>query len=143
MLDLADSGQHIGGEDSQQEDPHPAAEIAGGVGDGGVHSGGGKEEDHRRFQGFGVHLPWTDGDGDGGDQGCVADHRAYGVAVGDLSVASQGGGGRDHDLRQGGADGDHGGPHQQLRHGEAVGDVHRPVYEPVPSLDEAQEAYGK
>jgi len=49
--------------------------------------------------------------GDGGDQGRVADDRADGVAVGDLTMAGDSGHGGHHDLRQGGADGHHAAPH--------------------------------
>ena len=79
--------------------------------------------------------------GEGRNEGCIADDRTDGVAVGDLAVAGKGRGGGDHHLRQGGADGHHGGTNEQLRNMEAAGNARGTIHEPVTALDEAQQAH--
>ena len=51
--------------------------------------------------------------------------------------------GRDHHLREGGADGDHGGTDEDLRQIEAAGDTGGAVHEPVTALDEQCKAHEK
>ena len=98
-LDLEDGDRHVNREARQQDDARQAAEIAGGIGNGGIKHRRRKEEEHRQAQGFRVQLPRAHGDGDGGNQSRVADDGADGVAVGDFPVPFQRGGGGNHNLR--------------------------------------------
>ena len=90
--------RHIGRKEGQQDDAHPPAESAGGVGHRRVKDRRDEEEAHRQPQGGGVRLARPDCDGDGGYQRRIADDRANGVAVGDLAVAAQGRRRRNHHL---------------------------------------------
>ena len=142
-FDLPDGDGHIGGENRQQNDSHHTAEIAGGIGYRPIDPGGGKEKDHRRSQRPGIHLAGAHRNGDGGNQRGVADHGADGVAISNLPVTAQSGSGGNHHLRQSRSDGNHGRPDQQLRHTEAVCDVHRAVHKPVAALDQKNQPHKK
>ena len=120
-----------------------AAKIARQIGVQAVDRGGAKEEAHRGFQCLGIHRAGAKGHGNGGDQGRIADDRAHGVAIGDLSVAGQGGGCGNHDLRQRGADGNHRGADDDLRHMEPLGNAGSPVYKPVAAFDQQNQSQGK
>ena len=80
----------VGDEHCQQDETDGAAEVTGSVGDTSIDSSGHEEEQHRNTQALRVDLARADCDGDGGDQSGIADDRADGVAVGDLTVAGQG-----------------------------------------------------
>ena len=55
-----------------------------------VDRGGGEEEAHGKHQGFGLHGGGTHRNGDGGNQGGVADDGTDGVAVGNFTMAADG-----------------------------------------------------
>ena len=134
---------HVGHKEGQQYKADGAAEVAGGVGHACIKGGGHKEEEHRYPQALRIHLARAHCHGDGGNEGRVADNRANGVAISDLTMAGQGRGGGDHDLGQGGADRHHRGTNEQLRHLETAGDAGGTVNEPVTALDEAEQAHDK
>ena len=138
---LAHGKDHVHREHHQQHNARQPGEGPVGIGDGGIKHGGDEEEDHRGPQAPAVRLRGADGDGQGCDQGGVADHRADGVAIGDLAVAADGGGGGYHHLRQGGADGDHRGADENFRHMEPVGQPRGPVHEPVAALDQQHQTH--
>ena len=133
---LADGHIHIDGKQQQQHNAQNPAEVAGEVGVETVNCGGNKEEKHRGFQGIPVHGAGPYSHGNGGNQGRVADDGADGVAVGNLAVARQGGGGGNHDLRQCGADGNHRSADDQIRHMEPLGDACGAVNKPVAAFDQ-------
>ena len=134
---------HVGHEHGQHHKAQRAGELAHGVGSHAVDGGCGKEEGYRHPQGLGVYLARTDGDGDGGDQGRVADDRADGVAVGDLTMAGHSGHGGHHDLRQSSADGHHRCADEQLRQMEPPCQCRSTVHEPVAALDQEQQTDDK
>ena len=131
----------VGREHGQKHKAHRAGEVAGGVGHTCIEGRCHKEKQHRRAQALGVYLARLHRNGDGRNEGCITDDRTDGVAIGDLAVAGEGRGGGDHDLRQGGANGHHGGTDEQLRHMEAAGNARGTIHEPVAALDEAQQAH--
>ena len=140
---LTDGGDHVKHKDHQHDHAHPAGELAQNVGSHAVNGGRGEEEQHRHFHGLDIHGAGIAGHGNGSNQGGVADDGADGVAIGHCALAHEGSGGGDHDLRQGGADGDHGGTHDDVRQVEPLGKARSAVHEPVAALDEQNQTDSK
>ena len=136
---LADSEDHINRKDAQQLQTNRPAEAAGDIGPVKVDGGGEEEKDHRGAKTLSVHLGRADGDGQCGDKGGVADDGADGIAIGQLSVAAHGRGGRHHHFGKGGADGDHRSADEQLGHAEPVGDAGGALHKPVAAFDQEQQ----
>ena len=143
LLHLTDGQQYVGHKNNQHDQTDEAAELAQQIGRHAVDGRSQEEEQDRQLQRLGIRLAGPHCQGDGGDQGGVADHRADGVAVGDLAVAAHRGDGGDHDLGQGGADGHHRGADQQLGQVEFAGQGAGPVHEPVAALDQTDQADDK
>ena len=100
---LTDGAVQIQRQQNQQTGADDVAKIAGQVGIDAVECGGGKKEKDRDFQALGVNGPGAHRNGDGGNQGGVADDGADGVAIGNLTMTADSGGGRYHHFRQGGS----------------------------------------
>ena len=81
---------------------------AGGIGDESIDESRQEEGRHRKTKRLFIHPGGTNGNGEGSNQAGIADDRADGIAVGDAAVVGNGSLGRNHNLRQGGADGDNG-----------------------------------
>ena len=140
---VPDRQEHIHGEDSEHRKAQPAGEGAQAVGGQAVDGGGEEEEKGGGLHGLGIHGAGVPDNGDGGDQGGVADDGADGVAIGHCAGAHQSAGGGDHDLGQGGADGDHGGAHHDIGQVEPPGHAGGAVHEPVAAVDQQHQADGE
>ena len=137
VFHLPDIQNHIDKEHAQHQNADCPGKTPDQVSSNTIDGCGEEKEQNGHFQGFRVHLSGADGDGDGGDQGCIADYRADGVSVGDFPVAGDGGHRGNHDFRQRGADGHDRCADQQLRQMEASGKVACAVHKPVSAFNEA------
>ena len=137
---LTDGDDHVEDKHRQQHDAQRPGELPHPVGGEAVDGGCDEEENHRLLHGLHIHGGRTDGQGNGGNERRIADNGADGVAVGHGALTVQCAGGGHHHLRQCGADGHHGGAHDDLGNMEAPGKAGGAVHEPVAALDEQHEA---
>ena len=137
---LPNGEKQIYGTENQHDNADRSGKASQNVGGKAVDRGASEEEDHRHFQGLHAHRTGIERNGNGGNEGGIADDRANGVAIGHSSLPGQSAGGGNHDLRQGRADGDYRGAHNDVRQVEPAGNSCSTVYKPVAALNEQQKA---
>ena len=134
---------HICNESAKKNNTRPTSELAEEIGHESIERRRAEEENYGGLHGLDIHRAGVAGDGDGSDQGGVADNGADSIAISHCAGTGQSTGSGDHDLRQSSADGYDGRADYNVRQVEALGDAGGAVHEPVAALDQQNQADGK